>query len=746
MREWLVFLCYRQIDGGKIAQWLHRILAGQQLRGLSEPLEESKTLTVYLDVAAPAVSDWHQFHGRALERARAFLVICTPGARFPLDTDDGVHKEDWVHKEINWWLDNRKTTAPILIDATGEAQRWVPDRIRQRWPNAQLVKVDLETWDALPQSEREALLTITRERILDGIRASERSVSLEDLNKNMARAFVERAERAVADGEELIADILLAHAFEIDRSADIRDHLMAHIYLKFGDALGAKPFLERLLANHQQQARKYLTRPATVDRLVLASTTRAALDSWLILTATLGEHAYESVLSSKGLVGRASLVERRIWRQIGREEPEVFQTFQAARQNLSDLHIEPGVSNGNARYDTVIDALLEARTALNARAARYEAAYEPWLLANLSDLQSRLTPSEVILDFLRYANRYAVWIVRRQGVNRIELGPAGPIDSLLRDCRGQLERADGDYLAAGRRLFDLIWAPMETQLSDAEFLYVVPDGDLTDFPLSALPNSRDESFVIDRWKLAYLLTPRQILPWPQSAPRSEGALVVGVSETVQDLHDGKDLHRLPFAEMEAQAISSLYAASILVGERATAGALRNGVVGKRLLHIAAHHLRLQPVDMRSVLLGVSLNPARQIHKLVEGSDPLLKSGVALYDRILTALELSDLDLDGVDIAVLSMQQEGMIAWSGEGTFGLPRALVEAGARTVVFMSSLVDDRTTLEYMMEFHRKILSGVSVVDAVRQATLTIRAAYPDPYYWAHFAVVGQVEPLQP
>jgi TIR domain-containing protein len=412
MAEWLVFLCYRQTDGAPTAEWLNQILKGQKL--YSEASEEPPTLAVYFDVAAPAVSDWHEFHGRALERARALLVVCTPGSAHEFGANDEVHKE------IDWWLKNRKT-APILIDATGEGQRWVPEKIQQRWPYAQLVKVDLRR--SLP--EPEAVQTITR-RILDGICTSERAVNLEDHTKHMARALVERAERAVADREELTADVLLAHAVELDRSEDIRDHFLAHMSLKTGDALRAKAYLERLLIYQQEQARKYLTMPAMVDRLVLASTTRAARDSWLLLTAKLGEHAYDSVLSSKGLVGRASLVERRIWRQIGREQPETFRAFQHARQQLSGLHIEPTLSDWRARYDTAISHLLEARAALNARAGKHEAAYGSWLSATLSDVQAQLTHSEVILDFLRHANLYSVWIVGKRRVTRVELArPSG---------------------------------------------------------------------------------------------------------------------------------------------------------------------------------------------------------------------------------------------------------------------------------------------------------------------------------
>jgi len=734
MNEWPVFLCYRQTDGTKTAQWLHGILRSQTLGGSSEIFEEPPTLVVYFDVAAPAVSDWKHLHGRELGRCRAFLVICTPGAC----VIDGA--EDWVHKEINWWLHNRRT-APILIDATGEGQRWVPQKIRERWPNAQLVKVDVHAWAGLSEPERESKAKITLDRILAGITESERNVRLEDLTKHMARA-----ERATADGEELTAEILLVHAFELDKSDDIRDHFLAHMYLKTGDAVRAKPHLKKLMIVQQEQARKYLTRPALVDRLVLTSTTRAALDSWLLLTARSGEHAYETVLSSKGLVGRASLVERRIWRQVGRREPQVLEEYQHAHRQLSALYTEPTLSNWRARYDAAIGDLLRARAALSAHAKDHEVPYAAWLSATLADIQGQLEGSEVILDFLRYANRYSVWIVMMQGnPTRIELGSAEQIDSLVRECRSRLEKRDDRYLVASARLFDLIWSPIESQIREAETIYVVPDGDLVDFPFSALWNAHDSAFVIDRWNVGYLLSAHQILPWPDPVDLGEGALVVGVSEHAPNLH--ALVWGLPFAKLEAEAVGAMYPnASLLLGESATEHAFRNAAVGARILHMATHGLSLPAVDLPRILFGEDRDPTGQIQKLVEGSDPFLRSGLALYDRIATALDLSNLDLDGVDLAILSTEPVGATPWCGEGTFDLARALVEAGARTVVSASWAADDQLILELMRAFHGRLLDGYSLLDALRQAALTVRSAYPHPYYWAHLSVHGRASTKAP
>jgi hypothetical protein len=172
MTEWSIFLCYRQIDGSDTAQWLHELLNGTEVGITGVADHEEVTLDVYFDAATPAVSDWHHIHRPALERARAFFVVCTPGLFAKLSADD------WVHMEIEWWLRHRKA-APIIVDTTGEGERWVPETIRSRWPNAQRVLVELPVWRTLPEAERKAKQEILRERILGGIKASEYGVRYE---------------------------------------------------------------------------------------------------------------------------------------------------------------------------------------------------------------------------------------------------------------------------------------------------------------------------------------------------------------------------------------------------------------------------------------------------------------------------------------------------------------------------------------------------------------------------------------
>lgn len=171
-----VFICYRRTDGQEVAKWLYERLHNQILN-LSR--DESKTETrinVYLDTAAPAISDWHTLHQPALERSRAFIIVLTPGLYSRLGTDD------WVHMEIDWWLKHRRQ-APILVDTTGEGERWMPEAIRKRWSEAQRVDIKLESWKNLPESDRSAEAKLITDRIIGGIRESQEKTTFEDLER-----------------------------------------------------------------------------------------------------------------------------------------------------------------------------------------------------------------------------------------------------------------------------------------------------------------------------------------------------------------------------------------------------------------------------------------------------------------------------------------------------------------------------------------------------------------------------------
>ena len=129
--------------------------------------------------------------------------------------------------------------------------------------------------------------------------------------------------------------------------------------------------------------------------------------------------------------------------------------------------------------------------------------------------------------------------------------------------------------------------------------------------------------------------------------------------------------------------------------------------------------------------------------LVLGSKALPE---AAEDGLLTAEDVGGLDLMHTRLVVLSACDTGLGAiTSGQGVFGLRRAFVEAGARTLVMSLWKVPDSQTQELMEDLYRHLLQGASPCDALRQAQLMIKARFPSPYYWGAFICQGDPAPVE-
>ena len=85
--------------------------------------------------------------------------------------------------------------------------------------------------------------------------------------------------------------------------------------------------------------------------------------------------------------------------------------------------------------------------------------------------------------------------------------------------------------------------------------------------------------------------------------------------------------------------------------------------------------------------------------------------------------------------------------SGEGVYGLRRALVMAGAETQVMSLWQVDTGRTNELMIAYYKKLKAGAGRSEAMRQAQLEMLAnkETSHPNLWASFIVSGDWRTLE-
>lgn len=165
-----VFICYRRDGGKEFANSLYRILNNSEIESHSN---NKLVFDVFLDVEVGAVEDIWKTHSIYLQKAKAFILICTPG----VIADDG--KEDWVHRELDWWIANRKTN-PILITPSDFSRSWIPQKVKDKWPNTQWINYDLEKLEV-----SDAEVQTIRRKISDAIIPSYASVYKQEHEKEI---------------------------------------------------------------------------------------------------------------------------------------------------------------------------------------------------------------------------------------------------------------------------------------------------------------------------------------------------------------------------------------------------------------------------------------------------------------------------------------------------------------------------------------------------------------------------------
>ena len=180
-----------------------------------------------------------------------------------------------------------------------------------------------------------------------------------------------------------------------------------------------------------------------------------------------------------------------------------------------------------------------------------------------------------------------------------------------------------------------------------------------------------------------------------------------------------------------------------------------GKHAKSILHIATHGYAFPEYDFKDTSINknsirynyrYSTNPMVRSGLILTGgnwawtgSDTLTKLG-AEQNGILTALEVSQLNLKNTKLVVLSACETGLGKIEGsEGTFGLKRGFKLAGVEQIIVSLWSVPDKETMELMTLFYTDLTKTLNPVISFEKAQKEMRNLYPtDPEKWAGFVLV--------
>ena len=536
-----------------------------------------------------------------------------------------------------------------------------------------------------------------------------------------------------------------------------------------------------------------LSKNPTLAKLALTTVLRrkgrvldAMADTVQILRAQLANNPETKKLFDEWLDVQQRLA-KLVYRGAGSEKFQIFQ------QQIKELEVEKekleeqvSVRSAEFRKEITPVELTDIQAKIPADAAMVEIVqYNPYNIKAKKEEEQWGKP------------RYAAVVLRNTGEpSWVDLGDAATIDQSVASFRQVLAFAPATNKSnskedrgidvtpiEGKRKIQLeelartldkqVMAPIRPLLGDARHLILSPDGQLNLIPFEALKDEKNK-YLVEKYAFSYLTTGRDLLRLETTAKQLTKPVVFAdinyeQQETVIASNRGSESKRstdfanLKFGSLaatseEGKQIKKIFPdTNIITGTKATEAAIKQLKIPS-ILHLATHGFFLPDEEIKPVSPAIN-QLSNQLDKpqYVNLENPLLRSGLALAgfnnrqnkqsnnnteDGVLTALEVAGLNLRGTELVVLSACETGIgDVKTGDGVYGLRRALVIAGSQTQLLSLWKVADDGTKDLMVEYYQKIKAGKGRHEALREVQLEFlkSSEYNHPYFWASFIPSG-------
>lgn len=531
----------------------------------------------------------------------------------------------------------------------------------------------------------DALASIGRGAPLEALATLERHHAMDTDGELMEEIHFTRAEAALALGWPDAAEAAVAQG-EVSTDAGSRRGARAY---------PIRARLARLRGDHDDE-RRWLERALVALEAERAAGPQGHLARYYSSQRAVEFEAYLRLLLTQGEADAAAAL-------LARFKARVF-----TEQRLRDVHLSDVQPDWSAR-DRFHAALshTEARGPIDAEGHRRRRATLPGHVA--------------LLDYYTLDDAVVVALLHRDALQVVTV-PAG------RDEIGAHVHALREALASGRDpwaerrwLSQVLVEPIADALdaTGAGWLGVVGHGPLHRLPFVLLEH-RDgallDHFAIFRGASSYDVVAS--LQAPDQAPPTR---VIAFGDPDGDLPDGR---------AEARMVVRRFGGDeAILGDGVTEGAARSALASADLVHFATH--AEQAVPGRDAWLRLAPDRPPKHGSAPDGEAP--RPG---DDGRLTAAELASVPVSARIVSLFGCDTGvGVAVGAGDEILGaLDRALLAAGARTVVSTRWPVRDAAALDVAHDFYHALAAGVPTVEALAGAQRALRdrsaaCAAPDP-----------------
>lgn len=418
-------------------------------------------------------------------------------------------------------------------------------------------------------------------------------------------------------------------------------------------------------------------------------------------------------------------------------------------QRLTRLNLQLLETDDPAQREQIMHDIDEAELQLQIKALSLagQAVSQP---VELSQLQAKLRPSELLLEYVLSEPQSSVLAITQQSATRYKLQGKNQLDDLANRYRSTIRKRQTDRTAA-QSLFNGLLRPI-TEYKQYSNVIVVADGSLHLLPFSALLDNGqyvivDHTFSsVPSGTVFTLLRSREaeggghrrsyvgVAAWTKNLPSTNPILqaLFNLRNPVFRAISGpekKDFSPLPESRREVETIAQDLPkpSTILLGPEATETHFKQlPLMQYNVLHLALHGYADLDYPDRSALVFAPEQPATE-------------------DGLLQVREIRVLRL-AANLVTLSACNTGVGPISQTGVSNLVNAFLEAGARSVISTLWETEDHAAERLMTTFYSYLAHQESKTEALRHAKLELLHAGMPPYYWAAFELVGDPEGVLP
>jgi CHAT domain-containing protein len=419
----------------------------------------------------------------------------------------------------------------------------------------------------------------------------------------------------------------------------------------------------------------------------------------------------------------------------------------------------------------------------------------------IKDLENSLKNDEAYIDLITlvptfgddriYQNYYLVNTVLPNSVIKTPMQRITNGDALMELSHDYANRIHGNSTLrkmtdTSGRYYDQFWRPIAKELKGIDKVYISLSGVYNNINLATLYNKETGKYLFEELDIEIVNSARSFIESKNKAPEQYEdltATLIGyadydhkpnvekllemkedyyassrdiTAQRTDSLSRGGRVGSLPGTKVEVETIAETlrkqkWTPTVLMESNASEHAVKR-LKSPRIVHMATHGYFLEDIEPdheEERMLGMDRT------KVVE--NPMLRSGLLFAganatlsgkeeqegeNGILTAYEASFLNLENTELVVMSACETARGEQkTGEGVYGLRKAIADAGAEYVMMSLWKVDDKVTQEFMTTFYTYWLEDkMPIREAFKSTRSFIKSKYPQPYYWGAFILVGR------